>query len=268
MLEEGEDQDCDDRERRCLQIEHLQVFSSTRGLEKHALANALATPDFHPQSITITIRHVEWKRWETDRNLSIRAGWLKNLGESLSPSTCEVVFELESLKRKQDQVDYIATHISRYWFIKRRDGTCLYADATEGSNSVEKWTGSSVLHETRWARDETGGRELEYYVIRVPLRERRLIRKGARISSFAQAGQFDVSKMGIEAPGATLTMPADEPDSIYWPWADNEAEQHQGGEDDDGPPAHMHWCGNCLEAMRRKIPFPWQKNEHPKWDRW
>lgn len=264
ILEEGEDQDRVDWERRCLEIEHLQVFSSTRGLEKHALANALAMPDFHPQRITITIRHVDWKLWETDQRLCVRAGWLKQLGESLSPSTCEVVFELESLKRKRNQVDYIATHMSRYWFLERRDGTCLYADATEGSNTAGEWKGSSVLHDRRWLRDETGNRELEYYVVRVPLRERRLLREGAQISSFAQSGVLDISKMGVEAPGTPLKLPAGEPGSIDWPWGDNEEPLQQESQDDHGLVVFPRRCGNYWLRM----PFPWQKNEHPKWDRW
>jgi hypothetical protein len=250
------------RDRKFLEIEHAQVFSSVRGLQTHALANILATPDFHPRHLTITIRHVDWQGWKEDLPLQIRGGWLEQLGHSLSPSTQEIVIELESLERKREQVDYIATHISRHWFIKRQDGEILYPDATEGSNTITQWNGSSVLHDTRWIRDESSAMELEYYIVSVPFRERRIHRAGAQISQEARDGIFDVSAMGVEAPGEPLTMTDHAIKTVHWPW----------GEGDPPPPGEPRpmryhdfvWgvCGNC------RPPPPWRANEHPKWDRW
>lgn len=74
--------------------------------------------------------------WEHDKPLRFEAGWL-------SPSTREFVIELETVTHKRKQVEHIATHITKKWFFKRKDGLILYGDASGRANITSRWQGAS-----------------------------------------------------------------------------------------------------------------------------
>lgn len=242
--------------RDALTIANLRVFTSPWALEMQCLHSILATEDCHPRRITLTIRHVDWSGWELDRPLELEGGWLLGLSRVLSPSTTELVIELETVPRKKEQAAYIATHISRHWFFKRQDGVALYPDATEGSNTVTKWTGRSTYGFTRWVRDESEEGKIQYHVIAVPFRVRGLMRQGAKIGDEAARGEYDVERLRVRAPGEVPVLEPGTQPYVMVPWAET---------DQLGLEKHSQFlfgiCGNCRRP-------PWLDNKHAHWDRW
>ena len=99
-------------------------------LEDGELMRLLNSSYLAPRIVTLTIRHTDWWFWEDDEPLRFEANWIKGVASVFSSSTNQFCFELESLKRKKDQVDKIAAQMIKKWYFKRKDGVVLYADAT------------------------------------------------------------------------------------------------------------------------------------------
>ena len=70
--------------------------------------------------------------------------------------------EIESLQRKKNQIDWIASEMLKKWHFKKIDGTIM--SATSESCEVSTWSGSSTWEGERWLRDETKPGTNDYYV--------------------------------------------------------------------------------------------------------
>ncbi|KAI1617314.1 hypothetical protein EDD36DRAFT_431063 [Exophiala viscosa] len=144
-----------------VEISHVRVFPQLYALEPgKEIGNILNMDNFFPRKLTITIRHHDWWFWEQDERLLIRSWWVNvcRFPSSLS----EICMELESLQRKENQIDWIAEEMTKAWHFERKDGTILSANG--GDFKVDLWSGSSTWERTRWLRDETQPGTNDYYV--------------------------------------------------------------------------------------------------------
>lgn len=186
-----------------VEIERLRVFAQMYKLEDGELMRLLNSSYLAPRIVTLTIRHTDWWFWEDDEPLRFEANWIKGVASVLSSSTNQLCIELESLKRKKDQVDKIAAQMIKKWYFKRKDGVVLYAATTQQS----QWSGSSTWNNKRWVRDETEDGMLDYYIVTVTfLPKIEIERKGGSVSDTAfndaqQQGSFDEEKMKLHLPG-------------------------------------------------------------------
>lgn len=177
-------------------------------LEENRLATLLATPGLHPRRLSVTIRHADWWYWESDEPLKFEGEWIRRVSEEMAGSVREVCIELESLERKQGQIDNIAKQMRERWFFKRKDGIALYADVTGASDEVTRWSGTSTWNRQRWTRDETEEGRLDYYVLAVWFRPEHVVqRRGGSVSDeakhAAENGIFDSSKLKLSLPPMT-----------------------------------------------------------------
>ncbi|KAM0321728.1 hypothetical protein ACHAQA_009967 [Verticillium albo-atrum] len=167
-----------------VEVDRLRVFAQMYKLEEGGMERLLKTPFFQPRSITLTIRHTDWWFWEDDNPLRFQGAWIKSACAVLPNSVREIRIELESLQRKQNQVDDIATQMTQRWFFKRPDGAVLYAD---GVTEVSRWTGRSTWHQQQWIRDEIAPGKIAYYIRTVSFRPEPVIeRRGGKVSPMAQ----------------------------------------------------------------------------------
>lgn len=243
--------------RRSLEIADLRVFACPETLQRPFFHAVLSTRDFYPRRVTLTFRHVQWMGWKSDQPLVLPAAWIPAFSRMLSPSTRVVLIELETVARKKEQVDFIAAQISRRWFFKRPDGAVLYADATEQSNVVTKWTGRSVLGyiPERWVRDEVREGEIEYCVVRVPFKEKGRMRRGARVRTEALKHDHGTLTKEVRAPGEAMEMTHSEA-AITMDWR---AGDWPGWKRNTSPYPPTFRC------PRRPA---WRSYKHHHWDRW
>lgn len=170
-------------QRQKFEIRNLRVFSQMSMLESGNFARLLQTPELHPRTLTLTIRHADWWHWEEDDPLKFEGRWIPKVNEALSESVREIRIEVESLERKKAQVDGIAGQMMQKWFFKRADGVVLYADCKE----VTRWKGTSRWHNMRWTRDESAEGVIDYYFTTVVFRPEHVLRKKSRaISALAK----------------------------------------------------------------------------------
>lgn len=148
-----------------IELEHIRVFAQCYLLEPGAQLDQILTLEhFHPRTITFTIRHTDCWHWESDERLYIRADWVKKC--RFPASVTEIRVEYESLERKKDQVNSIASQLASNWIFERVDGDFLLSPSSKAA-SVMRWKGSSTWEGRRWIRDETSDGILEYYVVTV-----------------------------------------------------------------------------------------------------
>ena len=102
--------------------------------------------------------------WETDNPIHIGGHWTEVCRFPNSLRCLNV--QVESLERKNDQIDYIVSQMIEKWRFSRRDDTTLQANPN--SASISRWSGSSTWEGGRWIRDETRPETLDYYVATVP----------------------------------------------------------------------------------------------------
>lgn len=146
---------------------HIRLFAQPDYLEdSRDFARLFAMRHFHPKTVTITVRYIDTFDWENNRPLQIEGRWSRSL--ILPASVSSFTLEVESLERRNDEVDYIAEELARTWHFRRTDDVNLLADPSE--ISVSRWTGSSVLGTQRWVRDETRPGQLDYYIAKVTWR--------------------------------------------------------------------------------------------------
>ena len=74
----------------------------------------------------------------------------------------EIHLELESLERRKNQIDKIASEMIEHWHFRKKDGSIM--SASEQDCTVSRWSGSSTWEGRRWIRDETKPATNEYYV--------------------------------------------------------------------------------------------------------
>ncbi len=186
-----------------VETDALRVFAQMWALEENYLGRLLrAAPRLHPRRLTLTIRHTDWWWWESDEPLRFEAGWIRAASDFLPPSVRELRVELESVRRKKDQVDEIGRKMAERWMFRRMDGVVLVADASGAGNEVERWTGSSTWGGKTWKRDETRPGEIEYYVLTVAFRPRSVVeRRGGKVAdrvvSALKAGGSDFRRQDL-----------------------------------------------------------------------
>ncbi|KAK2595472.1 hypothetical protein QQS21_006812 [Conoideocrella luteorostrata] len=170
-----------------LDLDYLHVFAQMYMLEEGHLARLMQTPFLRPRIITLTIRHTDWWYWENDDPLIFRGDWISDFSRNLPDSVSQVNIELESLKRKQDQINSIAAQMAERWFFKRPDGLVLYPDTTPGAAKITEWRGEGTWHSRHWVRDVTTSGHIEYYIATVSFRAKKPIEKrGGSISEVAE----------------------------------------------------------------------------------
>lgn len=141
-------------------IQHVRIFAML--WEMRDLHSILTLPFFFPRKLTITIRHTDWWQWEMDWRLRILPEVCESSRGVLPASVQEVRMELESLKRKKAQVDYVAGEmVDKWWFLRSDDVVMM---PLRGDFEVTEWSGSSTWGRLRWVRDETKAEMVEYYV--------------------------------------------------------------------------------------------------------
>ncbi|KEY68206.1 hypothetical protein S7711_04743 [Stachybotrys chartarum IBT 7711] len=192
-----------------VKLDRVRFFAQMFRLEEGAMGDALKdmAPLLHFGTLTLTIRHADWWDWEKDEPLRFAGGeWMRKAGEHLPPTVREVAVELESVKRKEAQVDAIAAQMAERWFFLRSDGAALLADTTPGAAPTSRWRGSSTWDSKRWVRDETEENVLDLYVVTVRfLLLSQVERRGGKVSEEARAaaarGEFDAERMRLWLPG-------------------------------------------------------------------
>jgi len=146
---------------------HIRVFPQLWALEStRDLGGVLNMRHFHPNSITITIRYTDTWYWESNEALRINGSWINRV--KLPPSVTRFCIDIESIERRKDEVDWMAGEMANKWQFTRADGTRMLA--AKSDTTVSRWTGSSILGERRWIRDEVVPGQLQYYFATVTWR--------------------------------------------------------------------------------------------------
>lgn len=146
------------------EIEHIRVFPQLYRIEDGIdLQKINDWAHFRPRRFTITIRHTDWWNWESDQPLRIDSRFVNSC--RFPDSVRELRFELESIERKKDQINFMAKEMMEKWQFQRKDGTHLSAKNSE--ISVTEWSGSSTWNGQRWLRDESRADTLDYYVLTI-----------------------------------------------------------------------------------------------------
>ena len=148
-------------------IQHVRVYAQLYMLEPgRSLQKILDLRYFNPKVITITVRHTDWWYWEDDNALHLDATWVDRCKFPKSLSTLRVAFE--SLERKKDQINDVATQAIGSWHFVRSDGVMMSAKSCEPE--IMRWTGNATWQGHRWLRDEAGPNRMDYYVSTVTWR--------------------------------------------------------------------------------------------------
>ena len=166
-----------------LELSSVRIFPQLYQLESgRELRQYLAMPNFLPREVTMTIRHSDWWYWESDEKLRLGGRWVE---KCRFPNSVKVIrLELETLERKKEQVEDIASQMIAKWRFRRYDGVLL--SATEKANSVTRWQGSSMLQGQRWLRDETSRPEtLDYFVLTISWHPQKASRSQVQASAAA-----------------------------------------------------------------------------------
>jgi len=144
-------------------ILNVQIFAQLCRLESGGeFQRILDMQYFQPQTITLTIRHTDFWNWESDNQLSIGFYWVVSC--RFPDSLKEFRLQFESLERKKEQVDIIASQAVEKWIFQRQDGLSL---SPSPKIQISRWSGCSTWEEVRWLRDEVRPEELDYYIATV-----------------------------------------------------------------------------------------------------
>jgi hypothetical protein len=148
-------------------IERVRVFAQLWALEDgDQLSEVLGMRYFHPKSITITIRYTDTWFWEENQPLRIAARFVDRC--RFPDSVIRISMDFESVRRREDEVAFIASQAAEKWYFRRQDGTVFVAKRSE--TSTAQWTGSSTWEGRRWIRDESRPNEIDYHVMTVTWR--------------------------------------------------------------------------------------------------
>lgn len=142
----------------------IRVFAQLWMLEPgEELQKVLDVQHFFPRRVAVTIRYSDFWYWEDNAPLHVDAKWVNKI--RLPNSVTHFTVDFEMIERRKDEVNLIAQDAVDKWFFERRDGAILTA-RKEGI-SVSTWTGSSVLGNNRWVRDENRPGQLDYHIVTV-----------------------------------------------------------------------------------------------------
>lgn len=142
----------------------IRVFAQLWALEPgDDFQMILDMPHFYPRRIALTIRYSDFWYWESMAPLHIDATWVNHI--RFPESVTHFTMDFEMIERRKDEVKLIANEAAKKWFFKRRDNKILTASVDDISEST--WTGSSVLGDERWIRDEARPGQLDYLVVTV-----------------------------------------------------------------------------------------------------
>jgi hypothetical protein len=139
-------------------VDEVQIFWQPSCAAR--LHEVLHMAHFRPRRLTLTVRHQDWAGWEDDERLGVDGQACAGL--EVPCSVGEVSMQLESVRRKREQVDWVAERMVEGWWLRRQDGVVMRADPE--AVEVRQWGGSSTWDDQRWIRDEVGPDTLEYYV--------------------------------------------------------------------------------------------------------
>jgi hypothetical protein len=196
---------------------HIRVFPQLYNLESTTDFNGIFTMHhFYPKSVTITIRYTDTWFWEDNQALCIDGAWGKWL--VLPSSVTRFCIDIESIERRKDEVDYISGEMADQWRFKRADGTNMLA--AKADTTVSRWTGSSMLGERRWLRDEVTPGQLQHYFATVtwqpsqePLDAQRLnppLRVNWDRPVFEDSHWHSIRESYLEEAGLSMEVPASE----------------------------------------------------------
>lgn len=135
-----------------------QTAESSEQPHQLPLSKFLALPDFHPVTITIVVRHVDWPGWQCCEHLRI-SGMLPRL-YSFPSSVRQITLELETLESKVDQLAEIVQAMKLQWCFSTVD--CAKLTAVRAPIVMQIWHGSSTWAGKRWARDESEPEVVHY----------------------------------------------------------------------------------------------------------
>lgn len=180
------------------------------------LKDLMSTEFLHPKEVVLTIRHTDWWDWEDDEDLAFNGQWVEAVSEVLPASVGKFQIELESVMRKREQVDAIATQMAKHWFFKRKDDIPLFPDSSCNSNETSQWRGSSTWHRQRWPRDETEKGWIDYHLVTVTFQR-----------------QLDVEKQGGIVSEEVAKLAEDDEFPESWFNLFTVRERHSDGEDDE-----------------------------------
>ncbi|KAJ5156832.1 hypothetical protein N7492_009635 [Penicillium capsulatum] len=145
----------------------IRIFSQLAELETTKDFQGIFTMrHFRPTNVAITIRYTDTWYWESNSPLRIKGSWGERLILPASVSCFQI--ELESIERRKEEVDYVATEAATKWHFTRSDGTRFLSKPS--NIAITRWSGSSMLGRERWVRDEARPGQLDYYVATVTWR--------------------------------------------------------------------------------------------------
>ncbi|KAA8649909.1 hypothetical protein EYZ11_001151 [Aspergillus tanneri] len=172
-----------------VEVNRIRVFAQLYALEPgNRLQSILDMDHFYPRHVTLTIRYTDFWYWENCEPLYIKAAWVNRV--RFPDSVTRFTMEFESIERRKNEINYIASEAVGRWFFTRRDGRVLTAKKED--MTVSKWTGSSTLSEQRWLRDEVHPGQLDYHVVTVRWRV---------------ASDDEASKVDRDTPRKDLAVP-------------------------------------------------------------
>ncbi|KAI9037333.1 uncharacterized protein KD926_000620 [Aspergillus affinis] len=145
-----------------LETSHIQIFAQLYVLEQNSdFQEVLDVAHLDPKRVTLTIRHSDFWFWEDWQKLHMDGEWVNRV--RFPNSVVEFAIEMETIDKRAEEVKYLASEAVDKWFFTRKDGRILRAEKSDTSTST--WTGSSVLDDKRWIRDEARPGELDYHVV-------------------------------------------------------------------------------------------------------
>lgn len=112
--------------------------------------------------VTVTIRHFDWLYTNYDSALRMCGQFVNQC--RLPNSVKEFRMDLETVSRKQVQVDDLAEKITQGWHFRK--GLCSVMSADKKDWNVRTWSGTSIIDGERWIGDEVDDKPgvREYYV--------------------------------------------------------------------------------------------------------
>lgn len=128
------------------------IYRETDPSRKHQLVlrNILDISHFSPATITITIRHCDWDGVMLDAPLVMHGDFVNRC--RLPNSIKDFRIDLETVSRKQMQVDYVAEEITQNWHFQQKDESIMSANKRDWK--VKTWSGTSIIDDVRFMGDE------------------------------------------------------------------------------------------------------------------
>lgn len=119
-----------------------------------------------PRSLTISIRHTDWRDWDTKADLIFDQGWLQEaLDHPCRSYLKEFRLELETVKCKSAQLDKIAESLSELRGASHMRGNVLQTfESCDTLTTKSWWQGTARINGQVWDL-HAGEKTLDYYVV-------------------------------------------------------------------------------------------------------